>query len=177
MHSYLILLVLIGCIHSQNMRTTFNLTSKGMQFLPADLVQLLGTVTSSSLTKCAFTCIMFPVQCLTFEFDSSTLQCRIFEGDLTTGQIIPSTSSSTSIVGMIELTLDMFVNHGQSCSECSYNRFLICTNATCQCHSHSYFDGFMCKLQQFTGAQCSSSAECRVDLSLTCLPFFQCGRK
>ncbi len=177
MHYQLLFVILFGCAYSQNIGTYFTLSNEGMQFLLINSTQLLDTITISSLKKCAAICVRFLPHCRTFEFDSSTLQCRLIEGDLTTGQIIPSTSSSKSIVGSMKLAPELFTSYGQSCSQCVGNPFFTCINGTCQCALHSYFDGSMCKLQQFTGAQCNSSNACRTDLNLTCLQFFQCGRK
>ncbi len=177
MYCYMILVVFFGCVHSNNMGSLFTLSNMGMQFSFINPVQLLDTITSSSLIQCAFACIMFPSNCRTFQFDSSTFQCRLVEGDLTTGQIIPSPSSPNSIVSTMNLIPEMFVDYGQPCSQCDDNRLFTCINNTCQCSGHSYFDGFICKLQQFTGAECNSTNECRIDVNLTCLQFFQCGRK
>jgi len=177
MYYYLVLIFLLGCVHSQNMGALFTLSNKGMQFLLMNPVQLLDTITSLSLTQCAFACIMLLRNCRTFEFDSSTLQCRLVEGDLTTGQIIPSTSSSYSIVGTINLIPELFADYGQPCSQCNDSPYFTCINNTCQCAGHSYFDGFICKLQQFTGGECNLTNACRADLNLTCLQSFQCGCK
>jgi hypothetical protein len=177
MYYYLVLIILLDCVHSQNMGTLFTLSNIGMQFSLINPVQLLDTITSSSLIQCAFACIMFLSNCRTFQFDSSTLQCSLVEGDLTTGQIIPSTSSSKSIVGTMNLIPEMFTSYGQLCSQCDDNGLFTCINNTCQCSGHSYFDGFICKLQQFTGAECNSTNGCRTDLNLTCLQSFLCGRK
>jgi len=179
MYRYLILIVFINCVHSQMSGVTFDFSSSGMQLLPVDPVQLLDTITvgnESPTTQCAFACVMQLPYCHTIEFDSTTLQCRLFEADLTTAQIIPSTSLSVS-VAIIDLVPELFTGYNQPCSQCVGNRFLTCINHTCQCASNTYFDGSICKLKQFTGPACNSSDMCRTDINLTCLQFFQCGRE
>jgi hypothetical protein len=174
---YLTLIVLVSCAHSLNMGTSFTLSNNGMEFAPNNSIEYLYTVTTSSLISCATTCSMALPSCHTFEYDSSTLQCRLIEGDLTTGQIITSTSSLYSIVGTIELIPEYFTSYGQSCSSCVDNPFFMCINNTCQCAAHSYFDGTMCRLQQFADAQCNMSGMCRTDLNLTCVQLVKCKRK
>jgi hypothetical protein len=179
MHRHLLLIVFINNVCSQMSGVTFNFSNGGTQFLPAYSVQLLDTLTIVNkpyAVNCAFACIMQLPYCHTIEFDSTTLQCRLFEADLRYGQIIPSTSSSVS-VGMINLVPELFTGRNQSCSECVGNRFLTCINNTCQCALNTYFDGSLCQLQQFTSADCSSNDMCRIDLNLTCLQFFECGRE
>jgi hypothetical protein len=173
----LILIVLFNYAHSLNMGVSFTLSSKGMQFVGINSVQYLRNITSSSLKSCAIQCLMTLPYCHTFEFHESTQECRLIEGDLTTGNITLPTTSPDSIVGTIDLMPELFKTHGQACSFCIDNIFLKCINNTCQCASNSYFDSSVCQLQQFTGVECNSSDMCRNDLNLTCLQFFKCGRK
>lgn len=177
MFHHMVFVVIVGYVHSQNLGLSFTLSNTGMKFLPMNTIQLLDTITTSSLKQCAFTCGMLVSYCRAFEYDSSALQCRLVEGDSTTGQIVPSASSSNSIVGTINLIPELFTAYNQSCSQCVNNHFLTCINSTCQCISHSYFDGVMCQLQKFINATCNSTNECRSDLNLTCLQTSQCGRK
>ncbi|CAF4351192.1 unnamed protein product, partial [Adineta steineri] len=105
---------------------------------------------------CAFACNQQP-SCHALDYDSASKRCRLFEGDLTTGSIVSSTSA-TSIVGIVELFPSLFVKtHNQSCETCQDSRYEICstTTNTCQCRSNSYWDGSICALQLFTNDTCS----------------------
>ena len=92
------------------------------------------------------------------------------------GSIIVS-SFNKSRVGSIKLNSNHFTNRGQSCSLCQGSRYLTCINGTCQCPTHTYFDGSICQSQKLIGGNCNNSMECRTDLNYTCLPRMQCGRK
>ncbi|CAF3939113.1 unnamed protein product [Adineta steineri] len=119
---------------------------------------------------CAFACNQQP-SCHAFDYDSASERCRLFEGDLTTGSIVSSTSA-TSIVGIIELFPSLFVKtHNQSCETCQDSRYEICspTTNTCQCRSNSFWDGSICALQLFTNDTCSQIDSCRKDQNLTCV--------
>jgi hypothetical protein len=178
---YLFILLLVNTIYSQDLfNTRMTLTPTGHEFQPMNMsVQLLNTVYVSTRIRCAKACVQIG-DCRTFDYDSSLSgRCRLFEADLTTGQII-SSSSSTSIVGSTLITNDMFVSFGNTpCNfNCKNSPYLSCNiNNTCQCEGHTYWNGTTCDLQKFTGASCSVNNECRVDLNLTCLQFFQCGRE
>ncbi len=178
---YLFILLLINSVHSQNVfNALMTLTTTGHEFQPINMsVQLLNTIYVSTYLRCAEACAQTG-GCRTFDYDSSLLgRCRLFEADLTTGQII-SSSSSTSIVGSILITNNMFASFGYTpCStNCGNSPYLSCNiNNTCQCEGHTYWNGKTCDLQKFTGASCSVNNECRVDLNLSCLQFFECGRE
>ncbi|CAF3725867.1 unnamed protein product [Adineta steineri] len=119
---------------------------------------------------CAFACNQQP-SCHALDYDSASERCRLFEGDLTTGSIVSSTSA-TSIVGIVELFPSLFVKtHNQSCETCQDSRYEICstTTNTCQCRSNSYWDGSICALQLFTNDTCSQIDSCRKDQNLTCV--------
>ncbi|CAF1327024.1 unnamed protein product [Adineta steineri] len=139
-------------------------------FQPQDSIQLLIETTFESQILCAFACNQQP-SCHAFDSDSASERCRLFEGDLTTGSIVSSTSA-TSIVGIIELFPSLFVKtHNQSCETCQDSRYEICspTTNTCQCRSNSYWDGSICALQLFTNNTCSQINSCRKGQNLTCV--------
>jgi hypothetical protein len=92
------------------------------------------------------------------------------------GSIITS-SSSLSRVGTIDLYPEQFTDHGQPCSFCQESRYLTCINSTCQCLTHTFFDGSICQSQKLLGANCTNNIECRLDLNYTCLSNQQCGGK
>ena len=175
---YLLLALLVRLIHAQNMRAThMNLTSPGYEFQPTNAsVQLLSTRHVSSSLRCARACASTS-GCRTFDYDSSaSRRCRLYEADQTTGVSIPSVSSS--IVGSMSITSQQFTSLNRTpCSTyCSDSRYLACgANNTCQCAARTYWDGSVCQLQRLTGRACSSDGECRSDLGLVCLQFFQCG--
>ncbi|CAF1454718.1 unnamed protein product [Adineta steineri] len=119
---------------------------------------------------CAFACNQQP-SCHALDYDSASKRCRLFEGDLTTGSIVSSTSA-TSIVGIVELFPSLFVKtHNQSCETCQDSRYEVCstTTNTCQCRSNSYWDRSICALQLFTNDTCSQIDSCRKDQNLTCV--------
>ena len=182
MYQYLILSILIVNINSQDLSMSLAhlKLSKGMEFSPTDrirLVSIIMALRTSSLTQCVNTCMDTLPICRMFEYDLGMSECRLFEDDTTTGEIIPSANSSQIVLGMIDFKPEFFLQYGQPCSQCYDNRFLKCINATCQCSSNSYFDGTICTLKRYTRGQCNSNDECRLDYNITCLRFLQCGRK
>jgi hypothetical protein len=153
-------------------------SSLGFEFSPIDEEALFILESNvDSIIACALTCHS-TAQCRIFDFDDQSHRCRIFEGDIATmGSVVTSSLFARSIVGSIELHPEFFANHGQPCSYCQGSRYLTCINATCQCQSHTFFDGSMCQSQQLMGAECNDSTECRNDQNYTCLPRQQCGRE
>ncbi|CAF1006403.1 unnamed protein product [Didymodactylos carnosus] len=73
----------------------------GTSFAPADPIELINTISVSSQIRCAQTCNVNPLY-RTFDYDTSSKRCRLFEGEITTGHVnrsaaIPSTSRVSSI--------------------------------------------------------------------------------
>ena len=101
------------------------------------------------------------VQCRTFDYDSSSLICRLFEGALNTGYIMPV--PPTSRVGSLEYFPIFFSAYHQSCSQCSENRYLTCSNNTCECPLHSFWNGSECENQRYENASCLNDEWCRND--------------
>ena len=150
------------------------ISSNGLEFQPRSSIQLLSTKTLSTFTRCAAACDQL-VSCRTFDYDSTSKQCRLFEGDSSTGSII-SSSSSTSFVGSIRIAADLYSPiHNLSCQFCEQNRYEVCSmnTSTCQCPEHAYWNGYICALQLFTNDTCENAIECRSDLNLTCT--FDCS--
>ncbi|CAF0873571.1 unnamed protein product [Adineta steineri] len=183
---YLCVLIFAWCIlgpmHLESIsigwESLVTFSSYGFEFSPID-EQALFILESNvnSIMSCVQTCHS-NTQCRIFDFDDQLHRCRIFEGDITTmGSVVTSSLSVRSIVGTIELQPDNFVNRGQPCSYCQESRYLTCINVTCQCQSHTFFDGSICQSQKLLGAECIDSTECRYDLNYTCLPRQQCGRE
>ncbi|CAF1501664.1 unnamed protein product [Rotaria sordida] len=150
--------------------STFSSSLQGHEFQPQYGVQLIFNNTAQSLLLCAATCSQNP-PCRTFDYDSSSRRCRLFEADLTNGAII-ATASQTSIVGSMILSASLYASiYNQSCSACQENRYQTCssTTNTCQCPGNSYWNGSMCPLQLFENAACSQVDACRSDLNLSCI--------
>ncbi|CAF2149244.1 unnamed protein product [Rotaria magnacalcarata] len=148
---------------------TFSLSLQGHEFQPQYDVQLIFNEAAQSLILCSAACNQNP-SCRTFDYDSSSHRCRLFEADLTNGAII-ATGSQTSIVGSVILSASLYASmYNQSCSGCQENRYQTCssTTNTCQCPGNSYWNGSMCPLQLFETAACSQIDACRSDLNLSC---------
>ena len=177
---YLLLLLLVIPIHTQTVYNAYmTMTPAGYEFQPKNAsLQFLTTRYVSSSLRCAQACVS-TLSCRTFDYDSSgSSRCRLYEADQTTGENIPSVSSS--LVGSLSLTDQQFTSFNQNpCSTyCDNNLYLSCgANDTCQCAARTYWDGSVCQLQKFIGTSCLSDSECRGDLGLVCLQFFQCGRE
>ena len=170
-------------VHSQpqsisyGWQSTIIFSDSGFEFLPTDEQALLvyQEIADLQLT-CAQSCHS-NVLCRIFDFDPQSGRCRIFEGDVATMGSIVGSSSSQSIVGHIDIDSQLFAYQGQPCSFCEGSRYLTCINSTCQCQSHTFFDGSICRSQNLLGTQCTNETQCRMDLNFTCLPRQQCGRK
>ncbi|CAF1399896.1 unnamed protein product [Rotaria magnacalcarata] len=150
--------------------STLSLNLQGYEFQPQYGVQLIFNETAESLLLCAAVCSQNP-SCRTFDYDSSSHRCRLFEADLTNGAIIAMTSQ-TSIVGSVILSASLYASmYNQSCSACRENRYQTCSSTTnmCQCPGNSYWNGSMCPLQLFANATCSQIDACRSDLNLSCI--------
>ena len=180
MYCLLFALILIRSIDAQDTHAAYMiLTPSGYEFQPANAtVQLLSTRYTSSTIRCAQACASTS-GCRTFDYDrSGSGRCRLYEADQTTGTTIPSTFSS--IVGSMSITHEQFTSFNRTpCSTyCSGHPYLSCNaNDTCQCPAGAYWDGYVCRFQKLTGPSCTKNSECRSDLGLTCLQFFQCGRE
>ena len=145
------------------------LSSFGMEFQPRMSIQLLSMTTCQSTTQCAVACNQFQ-PCRTFNYDSSSKQCRLFEGDLTTGFTVLS-SVATSIVGTVLVSASLYTSaHTHPCFMWEESRYEICslTTSRYQCPAHSFWNGLICALQLFENDTCTQIDACRSDLNLTC---------
>ena len=165
-----LLLVLIILLPAKAIyRSTLMISSMGIEFQSRNNIQLLSTKTITTATRCSASCNQLS-SCRTFDYDSVSKRCRLFEGDSTTGSIIAS-SSPTSLVGTVRISSTLYSpTHDQPCEACEESRYEVCsTNTnTCQCPSHTYWDGSVCALQLFDNATCAQGDSCRSDLNLTC---------
>jgi hypothetical protein len=151
------------------------LTPFGTKFQPRNSIELLDTYTNiRSLLQCSMPCNQNR-QCRTFDYDQSTLICRLFEGEFSTGTILYNSTSLTSRIGAIiyntTIIPDLYSSYNRTCNQCSTdeNRYLQCINGTCQCPIHTYWNSQICSNQLYNGSNCSSwTLSCRQDLNLTC---------
>jgi hypothetical protein len=158
-------------------QSLLSLSNWGMTFSSIDDQALLLSDTNANSFQACFQICHANMFCRIFDFDGQSNRCRLFEGNGDTMGSIMASSSSSSIVGSIQIVPGYFSNIGLSCSFCTETRYLTCFNSTCQCPSRTYFDGSICRSQSFIGSQCTDKTNCRVDLNMTCLPRQQCGRK
>jgi hypothetical protein len=173
----LILLLVAGFLFliqpSMQDQSVSDISNPGHEFVPIDSSHPpLLIFTAKKLLYCYLQCNQ-RIDCRTFDFDSSSQQCRLWDGDLTTGSIVASPSKPQSVVGTIQLSSSNYVNiNNQSCNACAQSRYETCdTNSTtCQCPSNTFWNGSMCLAQLFQNQTCSQADACRSDLNLTCQP-------
>jgi hypothetical protein len=141
----------------------------GMEFQPWASIQQISSTTAATKLRCTALCNQL-IACRTFDYDTVSRRCRLFEADTTTGSIIVS-SSPSSLVGTVVVDASTFTNtHGQPCSLCQQSRYEICSgnSSSCQCPPNTYWNGIICALQLFINQSCSHVDACRSDLNLTC---------
>ena len=175
--TYYILMVLPLEVSTFNTQSVIHLSAVGLEFSPFDeQISLLLEKNSDSISTCAQICHM-TASCRIFNFDPQMRSCRLYEGEMDgTGSLVNS-ATSQSICGLIELMVQDFTDHGRACSLCEHDRYLTCRNSTCQCQTHTYFNGSVCRSQKLNGGNCTSDIQCRNDLYLACQSNLQCGCK
>ncbi|CAF3538088.1 unnamed protein product [Rotaria sp. Silwood1] len=159
---------IIFCLQ-QTYQSNIELSDKGVTFIPkASLEFPLKTLTVKSLMSCAQQCNL-NVLCRVFVYDEITLNCQLYQSDLSSGNIT-TVPTSTSRVGCIRYQPQLYLNYNQTCNQCQVNRYLTCQNARCQCPPPTTFwNGQMCQNQLSYGETCNSSSWCRQDWNLTCV--------
>jgi hypothetical protein len=146
-----------------------------LEFSPFDEQALLLLETNSnSVSICTQKCFMI-AGCRTFNFDIQTKSCRLYGGDIDSTGLVVVSLSPQSTYGLIQLTVNDFADYGRPCSYCEGSRYLTCISSTCQCQTHTYFNGSICLSQKLNGSECNDSIECRNDLNLICQWNMQCG--
>jgi hypothetical protein len=168
LHILLLVVIIssIDCIYQSNIE----FTSMGLKYQPNNNAQLISTQSIQTKLLCSAACNQLS-SCRILDYDSVSKQCRLFEGDSTTGSIIPS-SSSTSVVGTVRVSSNLYSSvHNQPCQSCQQNRYEVCSTntSTCQCPPHTYWNGSVCVLQLFQNETCGQLNSCRSDLNLSCL--------
>ena len=162
---FFICVLTIHSIYQSNIK----FTSTGLEYQPINSVQLISTTIAQSKLRCSIACNHLS-SCRILDYDSVSQRCRLFEGDLTTGSII-SSASTTSVVGTVRIGSSLYSSiHDQSCQSCQEDRYEACSSntTTCQCPLHTYWDGSICALQLFQNDVCSQPDMCRSDLNLNC---------
>lgn len=149
----------------------FTLSTAGNRFEPAAIVELLSTFTDvRGIIPCAALCYRNS-QCRTFDFNSSSKQCRLFEGSVDTGSLLSDLSPIT--VGWININPSMFNLYNASNDQCVDNRFLNSETVSgrCECPIHTFWNGSMCLNQRFGNESCENDNWCRTDLWINCTAF------
>ncbi len=175
----MLLLLFLGlcllCSTIQADQSFITLTDPGMEFVPVNSIELVLTLTASSVVNCGLQCNQL-ISCRTFDIDLVSGQCRLFDGDLTTGSVVVNPLKPQSYVGLVELTSDTYLpTHNQPCTACAESRYETCnsnSSSTCQCPSNTYWDQTICRIQLFENESCSNADACRADFNLTCVPCY-----
>ncbi|CAF4226550.1 unnamed protein product [Adineta steineri] len=147
----------------------FSITKPGNQFQPANIIELLAINPNiRTLIRCAILCDR-NIQCRTFDYDSISKQCRLFEGSIDTGILL--SVSSASVVGSIKIDESLYDLYNASSDACVNNRFLVSDtlNNWCHCPIHTYWNGSICVNQRYDGEVCANDNWCRTDLNITCV--------
>ena len=147
----------------------FTITKPGNRFQPADSVELLSVSSNvRSTMSCAILCYQDSL-CRTFDFDSNSKQCRLFEGSFDTGSHQPNFSST--VIGWIKINPSMFDLYNATSDQCANSRFLDSAGLSrrCDCPIHTFWNGSMCLNQRFRGDFCLDNNWCRIDLSIHCV--------
>lgn len=152
--------------------STIIFSHTGQEFQSRSNLQLIQNTTAQSHVLCSFAC-NYHSTCYSFDYDRSSGRCRLFQGDLTTGSIIPSPFPN-SIVGSVVLSSSLFSTvYNESCQMCQESRYHLCSATTnrCECPLDTYWNGAMCFLKLFPNSKCNHIDACRTDLNLTCVTY------
>ena len=170
--SRFLLLLLHTTVHGQY-TSTFLLSSIGTSFQPANMIELLDLFNAEIEMDCLHRCNQ-NVRCRTVDYDSNSKQCRHFEGEVSTGTIITSNSSSSQVVA-IEFSSIQYASYNQTGSQCQISRYLVIDGISnrCMCPSNTFWNGSMCLNQLYNGSSCESDEWCRMSLNLICDPIGQ----
>lgn len=154
----------------------FSMSQPGHRFEPANSVEFLSIFTNvRSTISCAMMCYRNNL-CRTFNFDLISKACRLFEGSLDTGSLLPNFPST--VVGWINIDPSMFTSYNATSSRCVNNRFLDSTSVSgrCECPTHTFWNGSMCLNERYAGASCSGTKWCRTELWLNCISSMCVGK-
>ncbi|CAF1175423.1 unnamed protein product [Didymodactylos carnosus] len=139
----------------------------GVEFHPIHPNELLSIMTNIKTSlDCFFKCKQNR-QCRTFDYDRRYFRCRLFEGSMSTGFVIDSTSL-TIAVGELDYNPKFYEHYNKTCDHCQNSHFLECINDLCLCPKNTFWNDTICVNQFYVGANCSSDDWCRKDLDLIC---------
>ncbi len=185
---FLSLFLIIGCLFfiqlSMQDKSVSDMSVMGWEFVSVDSsLPPLFTCTAKTRLYCSLECNK-RIDCRTFDYDGDSRQCRLWDGDITTGSIVASPAKPQSSVGTIQILPSLYVNiHNQSCDKCAQSRYETCdtNSSTCQCPSKTFWNGSICLPQLLRNQICSRMDDCRLDLNLTCQPScdltYQCSTR
>jgi hypothetical protein len=162
MNAYILLInvILLPSVDSvsQKISAHVDIWPVGTIFQPANSIEVLSNSTAGSFFYCLTTCNTNP-QCRTFHYDSASKQCALFEGAVSTGNVLASNSSSCK-VGSICLATDLYKCYYRTSGQCDFDRYLVKDVSTGLgvCPNHTYWNGTMCVNQGYLGSSCSSNA-------------------
>ncbi|CAF4990846.1 unnamed protein product, partial [Rotaria socialis] len=118
------------------------LSDWGTKFQPSVQSSLLSQCNAPSLLRCSSSCNLNR-ECRTFDYDSSSLLCRLFDDTINTSNI--TSSVQTQRIGSVTIPTSFSNNYGQPCSKCVEDRYLACSDfGTCECPIGSCWDGAQC---------------------------------
>ncbi|CAF1326657.1 unnamed protein product [Didymodactylos carnosus] len=163
-----IILNIAGLALCQNYRANVKLTAVGTTFQPSNPIELLGSISNTkSVIHCSAYCNQ-NVQCRTFGVNLLSLSCSLYEGHITTGSVVASSSlSQSSFVGGFIYESALFLNYNQTCST-AINRYLVCVGARLVCPINTFWNGSICVNQFYGNTLCQLDIQCRGDLTLIC---------
>jgi hypothetical protein len=166
----MLLLIAFNCVDSQYQSSTILLGVRGAAFQPANRNESCGTLTIGNRSQCIIACYNNPSCCI-FDYNPSFNQCRLFPGPVSTGTLIPS-SSSRSIVGSLSLlsSFPLFVNSTRNRCQVDYNQISNRMFDVCLCPVFMFKKGSTCVNQVYQNSDCLADQWCRTDLNLTCDP-------
>ena len=156
----------------------FTLSTTGTQFQPANPIELLATFSNTSTAVyCAMHCYR-NIQCRTFDLDTNSQQCRLFEGSVDTGTLM-STSLLSSVVGWVNIPPSAYNMYNAASDQCINNRFLYSdiSSGLCECPIHTFWNGSMCLNERYAGEICQNNNWCRIDLNISCFLSVCDGKK
>lgn len=109
---YSLLVKLSVEINANTWQSCIDLCNDGFEFVPFDDGDHLLNLTTDLLTSCARICAL-TTHCRTFNYNSHSQQCQLFQGDIDTVGSIISSNSSHATCGSVVLNNENFVDYGR----------------------------------------------------------------
>lgn len=169
------LIVLLALVLLRRIQSVLEIASShtkvwpsGVSFLPADPIELLANVVSSSFFECATNCNTNP-QCRTFVFNSVSGQCLLYEGEVSTGTVLFG-NTSTFQMGSIKYFPELYACYNKTSDQCRFDRYVTSGDPSGAgvCPKNTYWSGTMCLNQLYFGSPCTLYDSCRADMNLIC---------